>query len=74
MPKQPIPAKGFTECHGRRPPGFARLSPETKVYAQIRGGSPETAGFVDPVPWKLERIRWTHDGSAGDVVAIKRVE
>ena len=73
MPKQPIPAKGFTECHGRRPSGFARLSPETKVYAQIRGGS-GTRGWVDPVPWKLERIRWDHDGSAGDLIGVRLVE
>ena len=74
MPKAPIPAPGFVECHGRRPPGWASLPQSTKFYAQIRGGSPETEGFVDPVPWTLERANFRHSDHPGDIVGARLVE
>ena len=73
MPKQPIPAQGFIACHGRKPAGWGRLPPSTKFLAQIRGGT-GCEGFVDPVPWTIERTRWTQDGTAGDLVAVRLVE
>jgi hypothetical protein len=63
---QPIPAPGFREISGkRRPPA----SMGDELWCQIRTGWVDMHG-----PWPVETTRWKHDGSAGDVVAIKQVE
>lgn len=69
MPRQPIPATGFTLTKGRKP----RLPVGTKLLCQIRGNG-ITAGWVDPTPWPIETTRWDNDNTPGDVMAVKRVE
>lgn len=60
----PIPAPGFSKITGtRRPP----KSWGDELWCQIRTGWVDTFG-----PWKVETTRWKHDGTAGDVVAVKR--
>lgn len=58
-----IPAPGYTLTNGKKP----RLSAGTKLLCQIR------SGWCDPMAWPVETTRWEHDGSAGDVVAVRRV-
>ena len=58
-----IPAPGFTRANGKRRPNKAWGE---RVYCQIRNG------LVDEsAPWLVSEVRWIHDGSNGDVVAIK---
>lgn len=69
MPRQAIPASGFKLTNGRKP----KLPDGTKLICQIRGAK-QTAGWVDPTPWPIEETRWKHDGTAGDVIACRRLE
>lgn len=70
MPRKSIPAPGFQTITGTRAPP-KKLG--THLWCQIRG-SGSTAGWVDVAPWPVETTRWKHDGSAGDVVAVRKVE
>lgn len=70
MPRQTIPAPGYTRISGSRAPPKAWGD---KLWVQIRGDG-VTAGWVDVVPWLVKDCRWIHDGTAGDIVAVKRVE
>ena len=67
--RREIPAPGYTKANGFRAPNKAWGE---KVFCQIRG-SGATAGWCDKVPWDVSTTRWKHDGSAGDVVAVRRV-
>lgn len=60
-----IPAPGYVRISGKRPP-----PPEfgTHLYCQLRNG------FCDPTPWPIATTRWIWDNTAGDVVAIRRVD
>lgn len=60
----PIPAPGFTMISGtRKPPA----SWGEKVWCQLR------SGWVDLIaPWPVKTTRWIHDGTAGDVVAVRK--
>ena len=61
----PVPAPGFTTISGkRRPP----KTMGTHLHCQLRNGT------VDPYgePWPVAEVRWVHDGTNGDVVAVKR--
>jgi hypothetical protein len=60
-----MPAKGYTKANGTRGP---RKEWGEKVYVQLRNG------MCPPEPWPVHTTRWVHDGTAGDVVAIKRAE
>lgn len=63
--RQPIPAPGFTKISGKRNPP---ASMGDELWCQIR------TGWCDEfAPWKVETTRWIHDGSAGDVVAVRAV-
>jgi len=61
---EPIPADGFTLISGKRPPPPAWGE---KLWCQLRTGWVDRFG-----PWPVKTTRWIHDGSAGDVVAVKR--
>lgn len=58
-----VPAPGYTLTEGRKP----RLPAGYVLLCQLRNG------HVDPYgkPWPIGDVRWSHDGSAGDVVAVK---
>jgi hypothetical protein len=59
-----IPAPGFTIISGKRNPP---ASWGERLWCQLR------TGWVDEfAPWPVKTTRWVHDGSAGDVVAVKR--
>jgi hypothetical protein len=60
--KHEIPAPGFTLISGKRKPP---ASLGDKLYCQIRNG------WCDPTPWPVSTTRWIHDGTTGDVVAVK---
>lgn len=58
----PIPAPGYRKVSGkRRPP----RSLGERLFCQIRNG------ICDPLPWPVDTVRWKHDGTTGDVVAVK---
>ena len=59
----PIPAPGYQEITGKRKPP---ASMGDKLYCQLR------SGICDEKPWPVETTRWIHDGTEGDVVAVKR--
>tara|TARA_B100000678_G_scaffold218887_1_gene186234 strand:+ start:72 stop:269 length:198 start_codon:yes stop_codon:yes gene_type:complete len=59
-----IPAPGYHQISGkRRPP----KSWGEELWCQIRTGWCDMHG-----PWKVETTNFIHDGSAGDVVAVRR--
>ena len=59
---KPIPAPGYRKVSGkRRPP----RSLGDRLFCQIRNG------ICDPQPWPVDSVRWVHDGTTGDVVAVK---
>ena len=60
----PIPAPGYTLISGkRRPPA----SWGTHLWCQLRNG------WCDMfAPWPVATTRWVHDGTAGDVVAVRK--
>ena len=62
----PIPAAGFSIITGtRKPPA----SWGEHLWCQLR------TGWVDEfAPWPVSTTRWLHDGTAGDVVAVKRAD
>ena len=71
--RRAIPAEGFSLISGTRAPP-KRMG--THLWVQLRG-TPETAtaGWADEfAPWPVSEVRWVHDGTAGDVVAIKEIE
>lgn len=61
--RQPIPAPGYTRISGKRSPP---KSWGDKLLCQIRNG------WCDPVPWPVATTRWLHDGTTGDVVAVRQ--
>jgi hypothetical protein len=59
-----IPATGFTIISGTRPPP---PSWGESLWCQLR------TGWVDEfAPWPVSTTRWIHDGTAGDVVAVRK--
>ena len=59
----PVPAPGYSLISGtRKPPA----SWGEKLFCQLR------MGWCDPNPWPVHTTRWVHDGTDGDVVAVKR--
>lgn len=60
-----VPAPGYVRISGTRPP-----PPDfgTHLYVQLRNG------WVPEDPWPIDGPRWKHDGSVGDIVAIRRVD
>jgi len=61
----PIPAPDFVKISGKRRPPSAWGD---ELFCQIR------TGIVGQEPWPVETTRWIHDGTAGDVVAVRKVE
>lgn len=62
---QPIPAPGYTKITGkRRPP----KSWGDELHCQLRNG------HIDPFgkPWPVKDVRWVHDETDGDVVAVRK--
>ena len=68
--RREIPAPGFVKISGTRSPP---KSWGTHLWCQIRGDG-VTAGWCDSVPWLVSECRWKHDGTAGDIVAVRRVD
>jgi len=57
-----IPAPGYTKIDGTRPP----RDPTAQWHIQLRNG------FCDEQhSYVANQIIWKHDGSSGDVVAVK---
>lgn len=64
MSFQPIPATGFTKISGKRNPP----DDGTEYRIQLRNG------WVDENNhYTARQLVWIHDGSSGDVVAVKKV-
>jgi hypothetical protein len=64
--KYPIPAPGFVTISGKRKPP---KSMGDKLWCQL------LTGWVDEFgPWDVSTTRWIHDGTAGDVVAVKKCD
>jgi hypothetical protein len=62
----PIPAPGFQTISGKRkPPKHMGDS----LYCQLRNGWVDEFG-----PWPVSTSRWIHDGTDGDIVAVKKVD
>lgn len=60
--KADVPAPGFRLVSGKRGPRGGE-----KFWVQLR------SGWVDELgPWPANGPRWEHDGSAFDVVAVRR--
>ncbi len=64
--RHPIPAPGFVLISGKRKPP---ASMGTMLWCQLRNGFVDEAG-----PWPVATTRWVHDGTTGDVVAVRKVE
>jgi hypothetical protein len=64
LPISPIPAPGYSLISGKRSP------PDngTQYMPQYRNG------YVDRWTYTAKQLRWVHDGSAWDVVAINRAK
>ena len=59
-----IPAPGFTMISGKRKPTAAWGE---KLWCQLR------TGWVDRfAPWPVATTNWIHQGTAGDVVAVRK--
>lgn len=58
-------APGYTAANGKRAPN---KSWGTTVYVQLR------CGTLPKEPWPVSTTRWIHDGTDGDVIAIRKVE
>lgn len=59
-----VPAPGYSLISGKRKP------PATwgeRLFCQLR------MGWCDPAPWPVSTTIWLHDGTPGDVVAVRRV-
>ena len=62
MARREIPALGFQIVSGKRNP-----PKDEKWYVQFRGG------YVDEKhSYSAEQLRWKHNGSEWDVVAVKK--
>ena len=59
---RPIPAPGYRKVSGKRAPP---RSLGERLFTQIRNG------ICAPEPWPVATVRWKHDGTTGDVVAVK---
>lgn len=54
---------GFTKISGTRSPPRG----DQRYFIQLR------MGFVDRrISYSAEQLEWKHDGSAGDIIAVKR--
>ena len=66
LPTQPIPAPGFKLVSGKRGP----RRKEQSYHVQFRKN-----GYID---WKhtytADQLRWTHDGSDWDVLAVREAD
>lgn len=63
---EPIPAPGFTLISGTRKPPAPWGE---KLWCQLR------TGWVDHFgPWPVHTTNWIHQGTAGDVVAVRKDE
>ena len=61
-----VPAPGYTLISGkRRPPA----SWGERLFCQLRMGWCDLFG-----PWPVASTRWVHDGTDGDVVAVRRAD
>ena len=60
----PIPAPGFTKISGQRNPP----DDDAQYQIQLRNG------FCDlQHRYTAKQLTWIHDGSSGDIVAIRKV-
>ena len=57
-----IPAPGYRKVSGKRAP---RKSMGERLWCQIRNG------ICGTEPWPVSTVRWQHDGTTGDVVAVR---
>ena len=57
--------EGYTACPGDKAPSVRKWGDSVMVV--LRCG-------VTSGPWPIRGTRWIHDGTAGDVIAIKRAE
>lgn len=54
------------------PPGFVRISGKRKPPKGWEGYIALRCGFVDTrVSYERDQLVWIHDGSSGDIVAVK---
>lgn len=67
--KHEVPAPGYVRISGKRKPP---ASMGTHLWCIIRGG--ENGPVIAKDPWPVHTCNWIHDGGAGDIIAIKRVE
>jgi hypothetical protein len=62
---QPIPAPGYTLISGKRKPpadwGEA-------LYCQLR------SGICGREPWPVATVNWIHQGTTGDIVAVRKAD
>lgn len=63
---RPIPAEGYSLISGKRKPP---ASMGDKLWCQLRTGWCDLFG-----PWPVSTTRWVHDGTDGDVVAVRRAD
>jgi hypothetical protein len=62
----PVPAPGYSLITGTsKPPA----SWGERVWCQIRTGRCDLFA-----PWAVTTTRWVHDGTDGDVVAVRRAD
>lgn len=64
LPTEPIPAPGFQLVSGKRAPP----DKTAKFHIQLRTGHVD-----DKHTYTADQLVWIHDGSCGDVVAVRRV-
>lgn len=64
LPTDPIPAKDFKLVSGKRKPP----DDGSKYEVQFRNGYIDRKNTYGP-----EHLRWTHDGTPFDVVAVRKV-
>ncbi len=57
---------GYIRCPGDRAPSVSLWG--ERVYCFLR------CGVVAKEPWPIKTTRWVHDGTAGDVIAIRKEE
>ena len=62
--KHKVPAPGFARVSGKRRPDKKH---GTHLHCQLRDGTVDPYGKA----WDVSTTSWIHDGSTGDVVAVK---
>jgi hypothetical protein len=63
MPVRSIPAPGYSRISGKKNPPNA----SDGYWVQLR------TGWCDDLsPWPAIGPRWIHDGTAGDVIAVRK--